>query len=112
MALKSDGSAVSFNRIGINTVPNKVGGLKSVTEGDGLSFALDANHKSIGWDRKDTLMSVLPNSNSGIAQVSFGTEHVLVLRTDGTVKAHGKFNFNGELDVPAGLKQCEASRGL
>ncbi|HYE81479.1 MAG TPA: Ig-like domain-containing protein [Clostridia bacterium] len=100
LALKRDGTVVSWGNFAL---PQGLTGIKAIAAGDYSAFYLkyDGTVYASGiYDSNDQL-DILPELNS-VTSISAGMEHLLALKSDGTVAAWGS-DYYGQSSVPAGL---------
>ena len=101
LALKSDGTAVSWGNTGAGGVPAGLSNVVAISAGDTGNLFLrgDGTVAAIGTS--------VPSNVTNIIAIAAGGQHYLALRADGTIIAWGSNPF-GQATVPAGLSQVVA----
>jgi alpha-tubulin suppressor-like RCC1 family protein len=110
VALKTDGTVVAWGDTlsGRVNVPRAMTGVKTIAAGGGSwpgmiagnIVALRGDGTVVDWSGE-----LLPFT--AVTSVALGWEHVVALKSDGTVGAHGR-DDDGQCDVPAGLTGVKA----
>ncbi len=102
LALRSDGSLVSWGNDGEGEVSNTPAGndFLAVSSGAYHSLALSSDGTIAAWGSNGDGQCNVPAGNDFVA-IAAGYSHSLALRSDGTVAAWGN-NGNGQCNVPAG----------
>ncbi len=108
MALRADGSALSWGARVSSTSPSQVilptglGPLAQVAACVSWSAALKTNGTVVSWGSLTYSGGAVPSGLSEVVQLAAGSSHMLALRRNGTVVAWGN-NSDGKTSVPASL---------
>jgi alpha-tubulin suppressor-like RCC1 family protein len=62
----------------------------------------------VGWGRNEQGQLTIPSGLSDVVAIEAGGQHVVALRSNGTVVAWGN-NWAGQVDVPPGLTNVKAT---
>jgi hypothetical protein len=102
LALKNDGTVISWGSTSIDPVPQGLGTVVAIAAGGVHNLALKADGTVVCWGRNLEGQCNIPAGLSGVKAIAAGQYHSLALRTDGTVVAWGS-NATGQATVPYGL---------
>jgi alpha-tubulin suppressor-like RCC1 family protein len=103
LALRSDGTVVAWGQDFSHQtrVPEGLSDVVSIAAGGNFSAALQSDGTAVFWGGVGTsLAGIAPIP--GVAEISIGSNHVLVRMVDGTVTAFGSTTY-GQTSVPADL---------
>ncbi len=100
LALKKDGSVVSWAISSQAVVPTNLGPLLAVSAGGGHSLGIRSNGTVVAWGYNTSGQLNVPPFLSDVLAVAAGGDHSLAIRNDRTVVAWGK-SSEGQTTVPA-----------
>jgi hypothetical protein len=108
LALRSDGTVMSWGHPARTAVPGDLSNVVAIAAGDGQNLALKSDGSLVAWGApSNAQLTNVPPGLSNIVAIAAGDSHNLVLRADGTIYAWGS-NFSGQTNVPAGLSNVVA----
>jgi hypothetical protein len=109
VALKSDGTVVSWGAIGYdlgqNNVPAGLSGVKAISAGAYHTLALKSDGTVVAWGWNGYGQTDVPAGLSGVTAVSAGFRFSAALKSDGTVVVWGG---EGQASIPPGLNGVTA----
>lgn len=110
MALRNDGTVITWGEINASAVPANPAGVSnivSIAAGQSHCVALRSDGKVFAWgDNSQGQLNISPAASNVVA-IAAGYYHTLALRADGTVVGWGR-NTYGQVTIPTGLTNVAA----
>jgi alpha-tubulin suppressor-like RCC1 family protein len=101
--------AWGYNAFGQTNVPSDLSNVVAIASGPNYGLAVRKDGTVTGWGNDFDNNLLPPPGLSNVISVAGGGDHILALKNDGTITAWGDdYNFSGETDVPAGLRNVIA----
>ena len=108
LALRGDGTVVSWGDPSASTSPEGLSNVVAIAAGDRQNLALKSDGTVVAWGNPTYAITTnVPAGLSNVVAVACGDHHNLLLKADGTVFAWGR-NYSGQTDIPADLSNVVA----